>query len=47
MEKSYNELEIYSYRKYVLNDYYGHKIKKLYWFLKYKYYKYKNEKLFN
>ena len=47
MGKSYSELEIYAYRRYVTNEYYQHKIKKLYWLLKYKYYKKRHEQQFN
>lgn len=38
------EKEMYSYRKYVLNKYYKHYIKAVYYFLKYKYYFHKEEK---
>lgn len=47
MKKSYTELEIYAYRKYAIYDYYGNRIRKLYWFLKYKYYEKKHEQQFN
>ena len=47
MKKSYIELEIYAYRKYAIHDYYGHRIRKLYWFLKYKYYEKRHEQQFN
>lgn len=38
------EKEFYSYRRYCINKYNDHKIKALYWLLKYKYYKNLNEK---
>ena len=39
MKRSYNELELYAYRRYVVYNYYRHKIRGLYWYYKYQYYK--------
>lgn len=40
--ESYNEKEIYAFRKYVIAKYNGKIFKELYWFLKYRYYQKKN-----
>jgi len=47
MKKSYNELEIYAERKYIIHEHCGHRIRAFYWRLKYKYYQKKSEQEFN